>query len=279
MLIHPQFNAVAVQIGPIAIHWYGLTYLVAFGLFLWLASLRVKLSPFAQGGWTRRDVEDLLFYGVLGVVIGGRMGYVLFYKPGYYAGNPLEVFAVWKGGMSFHGGMLGVLAAMSLSARQRGRTFLEVTDLIAPCVPTGLACGRVGNFINGELWGRAADPSLPWAMVFPQSGLDIPRHPSQIYQFLMEGLLLFVLLWWYARRPAAYVGTRGQPVWGKVSGAFLFGYGVFRFAAEYFREPDSFLGLLALNLSMGQWLCVPMISVGALMWAWAGRRAAVHPPR
>jgi len=279
MLIHPQFNAVAVQIGPVAIHWYGLTYLVAFGLFLWLASLRVKLAPFAQGGWTRRDVEDLLFYGVLGVVIGGRLGYVLFYKPGYYAGNPLEVFAVWKGGMSFHGGMLGVLAAMALFARQRGRSFLQVTDLIAPCVPTGLASGRVGNFINGELWGRAADPSLPWAMVFPQSGLDIPRHPSQIYQFLMEGLLLFVLLWWYARRPAAYVGTRGQPVWGKVSGAFLFGYGVFRFAAEYFREPDSFLGLLALNLSMGQWLCVPMISVGALMWAWAGRRAAVHPPR
>jgi len=272
MLIHPQFDAVALQIGPLAIHWYGLTYLVAFGLFLWLASLRVEAAPFAKGGWTRREVEDMLFYGVLGVVIGGRLGYVLFYKPGYYAVNPLEVFAVWKGGMSFHGGMLGVFAAVALFARQRGRSFLEATDLIAPCVPTGLASGRVGNFINGELWGRAADPSLPWAMVFPQSGSDIPRHPSQIYQVLLEGLLLFVLLWWYARRPAAYVGTRGQPVWGKVSGAFLLGYGLFRFAAEYFREPDGFLGLLALGLSMGQWLCLPMIVAGALMWAWAARR-------
>jgi len=209
MLVHPQFNPIAVQfgpweifsrtIGPIAIHWYGITYLVAFGLFLWLASLRVKQPQYAVRGWTRRDVEDMLFYGVLGVVIGGRLGYVLFYKPGYYAANPLEVFAVWKGGMSFHGGLLGVLGAMALFARMRDRPFLEITDLIAPCVPTGLASGRVGNFINGELWGRAADPSLPWAMVFPQSGSNLPRHPSQIYQFLLEGVLLFVLLWIYAR--------------------------------------------------------------------------------
>ena len=276
MLVHPQFDSVALQIGPLAIHWYGLTYLVAFGLFLWLASLRVKLPAFAARGWTRRDVEDMLFYGVLGVVIGGRIGYVLFYKPGYYAGNPFEVLAVWKGGMSFHGGMLGVFVAMALFARARGRTFLEVTDLIAPCVPTGLASGRIGNFINGELWGRAADPSLPWAMVFPQSGTDVPRHPSQIYQFLLEGLLLFVLLWLYARRPAAYVGARGQPVWGKVSGAFLLGYGALRFVAEYFREPDAFLGLLALQLSMGQWLSAPMAVAGAVMWFWASRRAAVR---
>jgi phosphatidylglycerol:prolipoprotein diacylglycerol transferase len=207
MLIHPQFDAIAIQVGPLAIHWYGLTYLVAFGLFLWLASLRVKLAPFAARGWTRRDVEDLLFYGVLGVVIGGRLGYVIFYKPGYYASNLLEIFAVWKGGMSFHGGMLGVLVAMALYARVRGRTFFEVTDLIAPCVPTGLASGRVGNFINGELWGRAADPALPWAMIFPQSGSNLPRHPSQIYQFLLEGLLLFALLWLYARRPGAYLGA------------------------------------------------------------------------
>ena len=276
MLVHPQFDSVAVQIGPIAIHWYGLTYLVAFGLFLWLASLRVGRSPFAECGWTRRDVEDLLFYGVLGVVIGGRLGYVLFYKPGYYAANPLEAFAVWKGGMSFHGGMLGVFAAVALFSRARGRSFLEATDLIAPCVPIGLASGRIGNFINGELWGRAADPSLPWAMVFPQSGTAIPRHPSQIYQFLLEGLLLFVLLWLYARRPAAYVGVRGQPVWGKVSGAFLIGYGALRFIAEYFREPDNFLGLLALNLSMGQWLSAPMFVAGVVMWMWAARRAPVR---
>ncbi len=275
MLIHPQFDAVALQVGPLAIHWYGLTYLVAFGLFLWLASLRVKLAPFAERGWTRRDVEDLLFYGVLGVVIGGRLGYVIFYKPGYYAGNLLEVFAIWKGGMSFHGGLLGVLVAMTLYGRVRGRSFFEVTDLIAPCVPTGLASGRIGNFINGELWGRAADPSLPWAMIFPQSGSNVPRHPSQIYQFLLEGLLLFALLWIYARRPGAYLGVRGQPVWGKVSGAFLFGYGVLRFVAEYFREPDNFLGLLALNLSMGQWLSLPMAVAGIAMWAWASRRPAV----
>ncbi len=263
MLTHPQFDPVAIQLGPLAIHWYGLTYLVAFGLFLWLASLRVQHSPFRETGWTRRDVEDLLFYGVLGVIVGGRIGYVLFYKPGYYASHPLEVFEVWKGGMAFHGGLLGVLVAMAVFARMRGRRWLEVTDLIAPCVPTGLASGRIGNFINGELWGRAADPSLPWAMVFPQSGTDLPRHPSPLYQFALEGLLLFVLLWLYARKPRAL---------GQVSAAFLVGYGVFRFIAEYFREPDGFLGLLALGMSMGQWLCLPMIAAGLALWTWAGHR-------
>lgn len=270
MLVHPQFDPVALHIGPVAIHWYGLTYLVAFGLFLWLASIRVGRSPYADAGWTRRDVEDLLFYGVLGVIIGGRLGYVFFYKPGYYMAHPLEIIAVWKGGMSFHGGLLGVLLAVALFAWQRQRPFLEVTDLIAPCVPTGLALGRLGNFINGELWGREADPSLPWAMVFPQSGTAIPRHPSPLYQFALEGLLLFVVLWWYARKPGAM---------GQVSGAFLVGYGVLRFLAEYFREPDSFLGLLALNLSMGQWLCVPMVVAGAVLWWWAGRRQDVAGPR
>jgi phosphatidylglycerol:prolipoprotein diacylglycerol transferase len=267
MLTHPQFNPVALDLThiglPLQIHWYGLTYLVAFGLFLFLAARRVKLPWFARAGWTRRDVEDLLFYGVVGVVLGGRLGYVLFYKPGYYASHPLEVAAVWKGGMAFHGGLLGVVAAMALFARMRQRPFWQVTDVIAPCVPLGLASGRVGNFINGELWGRAADPSLPWAMVFPQSGLAIPRHPSQIYQFLLEGVLLFILLWIYARKP------RGT---GQVSGAFLVGYGVFRFIAEYFREPDSFLGLLAFNMSMGQWLCLPMILFGAMLWAWGARQ-------
>lgn len=263
MLVHPQFDPIALSIGPVAIHWYGLTYLAAFGLFLVLAAKRVAQPAYAQAGWKRSDVEDLLFFGVLGVVIGGRLGYVLFYKPGYYLDNPLEAFAVWKGGMSFHGGLLGVLAAMALFARRRGRRFLEVTDLVAPCVPTGLACGRLGNFINGELWGRAADPALPWAMVFPQSGTNLPRHPSQLYQFLLEGLLLFVLLWLYARSARRV---------GEVSGAFLVGYGVLRFIAEFFREPDGFLGLLALNLSMGQWLCLPMIAAGVAMWRWAGRQ-------
>jgi phosphatidylglycerol---prolipoprotein diacylglyceryl transferase len=263
MLEHPQFDPVAVAIGPLQIHWYGLTYLVAFGLFLLLAVRRTQHPPFAAAGWTRRDVEDLLFFGVLGVIVGGRLGYVLFYKPAQYRAHPLEVFEVWKGGMAFHGGLLGVLAAIALFARRRGRPFLQVTDLVAPCVPLGLGSGRIGNFINGELWGRAADPSLPWAMVFPQSGQSFPRHPSQLYQFALEGVLLFVLLWLYARHP--------RPT-GRVSGAFLIGYGVFRFIAEYFREPDAFLGLLALGMSMGQWLCVPMVVTGVLLWGWAGRR-------
>ncbi len=263
MLTHPQFDPVALALGPVQIHWYGLTYLVAFGLFLLLAARRARLPWFADVGWTRRDVEDLLFYGVLGVVIGGRVGYAIFYKPGQYLANPLDILMVWKGGMSFHGGLLGVIAAMALFARSRKRRFLSVTDLIAPCVPTGLASGRVGNFINGELWGRAADPALPWAMVFPQSGSTMPRHPSQVYQFLLEGLLLFVLLWWYASKPRKT---------GQVSGMFLIGYGVFRFIAEYFREPDSFLGLLALGMSMGQWLCLPMIAGGIGLWLWASKQ-------
>jgi phosphatidylglycerol---prolipoprotein diacylglyceryl transferase len=261
MLAHPQFNPVALQIGPVAIHWYGISYLVAFGLFLWLASRRVARPPYAQLGWTRRDVEDLLFFGVLGVVIGGRLGYALFYKPGYYLSNPLEILQIWKGGMSFHGGMLGVAVAMWLFARSRKRPGFQVLDLIAPCVPTGLASGRIGNFINGELPGRLADPSLPWAMVFRPG--EAPRHPSQLYQFALEGLLLFVLLWLYARKPRA----RGQ-----VTAAFMVGYGVCRFIAEYFREPDEFLGLLSLGMSMGQCLCVPMVLGGVGLWLWAARR-------
>lgn len=263
MLAYPQLNPIALQLGPIAIHWYGLTYLVAFGLFIWLGAKRVQRVQFASRQWVRRDVEDLLFYGVLGVVVGGRLGYVLFYKPGFYVTHPFEILAIWKGGMSFHGGLLGVLTAMALFGRSRGRQFLDVTDLIAPCVPTGLASGRIGNFINGELPGRLADPSLPWGMIYPNAGTQ-PRHPSSLYQFALEGLLLFALLWLYARKP------RGL---GQVSGAFLIGYGVLRFSAEYFREPDDFLGLLALNLSMGQWLCVPMILIGIAMWAWGRGRA------
>ncbi len=264
MLIHPQFDPVAVSLGPLKVHWYGLTYLVAFvGAYL-LATVRAKHSPFAERGWTRQHVEDLLFFSMLGVVLGGRLGYVLFYKPSHYFAHPAEIFAVWQGGMAFHGGLLGVITAMAVFAKRQGRHFFEVADLVAPCVPLGLAAGRIGNFINGELWGRAADPSLPWAMVFPESGSDLPRHPSQLYQFGLEGVLFFVLLWLYARKP------RQQ---GAVSGMFLLGYGSFRFIAEYFREPDSFLGLLALNMSMGQWLCVPMIILGALFWGMAKKDA------
>ena len=265
MLMHPQIDPVALQLGPLSIHWYGLTYLVGFVLFMWLGALRLKHPPYvsftADRSWTRRDVDDILFWGVLGVVLGGRLGYCLFYKPGFYLAHPLEILSVWQGGMSFHGGLIGVIVAMLWFARSRQRPWLEVADFVAPCVPTGLAAGRIGNFINGELWGRLADPGLPWAMVFRGAG-DVPRHPSQIYQFLLEGLLLFVLLWWFAQRPSA----RGQ-----VSAVFLMGYGVLRFVAEYFREPDQFLGLLAFNLSMGQWLCVPMVVLGVWLWLWAAR--------
>lgn len=270
MLMHPEIDPVALRLGPLSVHWYGLSYLLAFALFYFLATRRLRHEPFASmaepAPWTRRDVEDLLFWGVLGVVAGGRLGYCLFYKPAYYLGHPLEIFAVWQGGMSFHGGMLGVIVAMALWAWRRGRPWLQVTDFIAPCVPLGLASGRIANFVNGELWGRVADPALPWAMVFRGAALpdgsNPPRHPSQLYQFALEGVLLFVLLWLYARQPRRT---------GQVSGAFLVGYGVLRFVAEYFRQPDAHLGLLALGMSMGQWLCVPMVAIGALMWWHAGR--------
>ena len=269
MLTYPHIDPVALQLGPIAIHWYGLTYLAAFGLFMFLGLQRLRHEPFASitgnGAWAKRDVEDILFLGVLGVVVGGRIGYCLFYKPGYYLSHPLEIFFIWQGGMSFHGGMLGVIVSQWWFARSRGRPFWQVMDFVAPCVPTGLAAGRVGNFINGELWGRFSDPTLPWGMVFPQSGSMLARHPSQVYQFLLEGLLLFVLLWLYARKPRKT---------GQVAAVFLFGYGVFRFIAEFFREPDNFLGLMALGLSMGQWLCVPMIVLGAGLWVWLGRQPA-----
>ena len=268
MLIHPEIDPVALQLGPIAIHWYGLTYLAAFGLFLLLGILRLRHQPYASmtgpAAWSRRDIEDILFLGVVGVVLGGRIGYCLFYKPGYYLAHPLEILALWQGGMSFHGGLLGVLVSQWWFAHSRRKPWLQVMDLIAPCVPTGLAAGRIGNFINGELWGRLSSPDLPWGMVFKDSGSLQPRHPSQLYQFLLEGLLLFVLLWLYARRPRKT---------GQVSAAFLVGYGVFRFVAEFFRQPDDFLGILALGMSMGQWLCLPMILAGLALWVWAGRRA------
>ena len=269
MLTYPNIDPVALRLGPLAVHWYGVTYLAAFVLFMWLGSRRLRHEPFVSitgpGAWNRRDVEDILFLGVLGVILGGRLGYCLFYKPAYYLSHPLEIAAIWQGGMSFHGGMLGVVLSMVWFAHSRSRSFWQVADFVAPCVPTGLAAGRVGNFINGELWGRFADPSLPWGMVFPHSGSMLPRHPSQVYQFLLEGLTLFVLLWLYARRPRAP---------GQVAAAFLAGYGVLRFIAEFFREPDGFLGLLALNMSMGQWLSLPMVLAGVGLWAWFGSRGA-----
>lgn len=254
MLIHPQFDPVALSLGPLAIRWYGLMYLAAFGFLWWLGRIRIArgLAPIG-----REQFDDLIFLGVLGTILGGRLGYVLFYKPGYYLEHPLEIFAIWQGGMAFHGGFLGVLAAVAFFAWRRGVDWWRLMDFIAPCVPTGLAAGRLGNFINGELWGRPTD--LPWGMVFRGAG-SLPRHPSQLYQFALEGVLLFVLLWWYAAKPRAR---------GAVSAMFLMGYGAFRFIAEFAREPDEFLGLLALNLSMGQWLSLPMIAAGAALYVWS----------
>lgn len=258
MLVHPEFDPIAISLGPIAIRWYGLMYLIAFMLFMALGRLRARRQVLA--GWIPRDIDDLLFYGVLGVILGGRLGYVLFYKPGHYLANPLEILAVWQGGMSFHGGFLGVLVAVWFYARNSGRRWLDVTDFIAPLVPLGLAAGRLGNFINAELVGRVTD--VPWAMIFPSVD-NLPRHPSQLYQFALEGLLLFALLWWFG------AGSRPR---GALSGAFLLGYGVLRFVAEFGREPDDFLGLLALGLSMGQWLSLPMVAAGIGLLAWAYRK-------
>src|SRR4051812_23656221 len=256
MLVHPEIDPVAFSLGPLAVRWYGLMYLAGFGAgwALGLARIKKGLAPL-----TRTQFDDLLFLAVLGVILGGRLGYVLFYKPAYYATHPLEIFAVWQGGMSFHGGLLGVMLAMVFAARRHHIDWLRLMDFVAPLTPLGIAAGRLGNFINGELWGRPTD--LPWGMVFRGAG-ELPRHPSQLYQFALEGLTLFALLWWFSSKPRAR---------GEVSALFLIGYGVLRFIAEFGREPDAFLGLLAFGLSMGQWLCIPMIAAGLALFAWSRR--------
>ena len=262
MLTYPQIDPVAIAIGPLSVHWYGLMYLLAFGLFMLLGRAHLRRRP--ELGWTSQQLDDLLFYGVLGVVIGGRLGEILFYQPGYYFSHPAELIAIWKGGMSFHGGFLGVLVAMWLYGRKSGKGFWQITDFIAPLVPTGLAAGRVGNFINGELWGRVASPELPWSMVFGHVDA-LPRHPSQIYQMAGEGLALFALLWWFSAAPRPLRAT---------SALFLIGYGVLRFAAEFFRTPDpGIFSALPGDLSTAQWLCVPMVAYGL----WLMRRAVRHP--
>src|ERR1700710_118709 len=199
MLIHPNFDPIALHLGPLAVRWYGLMYLLAFIQCIVIGRLRLRLPYVAAQGWTTKDIDDILFYGVLGTILGGRLGYVVFYKSSFYLANPLDIFKVWEGGMSFHGGMIGVITAMVVFAWQRKRTWLEVTDFVAPLIPLGLAAGRMGNFINGELWGRVTDASAPWAMVFPQVDAQ-PRHPSQLYEVGLEGLALFVILWVFARR-------------------------------------------------------------------------------
>lgn len=262
MLIHPKIDPIALQLGPVSVRWYGLMYLAAFALVLILGRLRIRRQPWLT--ITAHDLDDMLFLGVLGVVLGGRLGYILFYKPLEYLYDPARIFFVWEGGMSFHGGFLGVIFAMWWFARSRGKHWFEITDFIAPLCPLGLGAGRIGNFINGELWGRATD--VPWAMIFPEVD-NIPRHPSQGYEFLLEGLVLFALVWWFSRK---------QRPLGAVSAVFLIGYGLLRFSVEFTREPDSFLGLLALGLSMGQWLSLPMIIGGIAMLAWAYRARSLR---
>ncbi len=263
MLLHPQFDPVAFSLGPLAVRWYGLMYLLAFAQFLLLGRWLIRRR---QAALTVEQLDDLLFYGMLGVIVGGRLGQALFYEPGYYFAHPLEIIAVWKGGMSFHGGFLGVLAAMALWAKKHGKAWLDVTDFIAPLVPLGLAAGRLGNFINGELWGRVADPALPWAMVFPQAGDLEARHPSQLYHIGLEGFALFAILWLYRRQ------SRPR---GAVSGVFLIGYGAFRFITEYFREPDHGIFGQSYTVSMGQWLSLPMIAAGLLLLLLAHRKKSL----
>lgn len=248
MLTYPVIDPVALQIGPLAARWYGLMYAVGFASAWWLGRRRA-LRP--GSGWTPVQVDDLITWLVVGVVLGGRLGYVLFYDLGYYLSNPLESLSIWRGGMSFHGGVMGVVLVCWLYGRSIGKSLLEVGDLIGPLVPPGLLAGRIGNFINGELWGRVTD--VPWAMVFPTGG-PLPRHPSQLYEAALEGLALFVILWLYAAKPRRR---------GAVGGLFLLGYGSFRFFVEFFRQPDAQLGFVALDFfSMGQLLCLPMILLG-----------------
>jgi len=263
----PNINPVAINLFGLKIHWYAIMYLLAFGLAYLLMRRRLHHEPYRSitkpEPWAATDIEDILLNSIVGVLVGGRLGYTLFYNPVFYLANPLEIVKIWDGGMSFHGGAIGVVLGLAWFGWRKGRPFLQVADFLVPAVPIGLAAGRFGNFINGELWGREASADLPWAMRFPTGG-DVLRHPSQLYQMLLEGLLLFVLLWWYARKPR----YRGQ-----IAGAFLAGYGFFRFVAEFWREPDAHLGFLSLGLSMGQWLSLPMIVAGVVLWSWARTRA------
>ncbi|RUR56060.1 prolipoprotein diacylglyceryl transferase [Aeromonas veronii] len=251
--IFSQIDPVAFSLGPLSVRWYGLMYLFGFAFAMWLAGRRAD-AP--NSGWTRNEVSDLLFYGFLGVILGGRVGYVLFYNFDLFLADPTYLFKIWTGGMSFHGGLIGVITAMIWFAHKTKRHFFTVADFVAPLIPFGLGVGRIGNFLNGELWGRVTD--VPWAIIFPEAGPE-PRHPSQLYQFALEGVVLFIILNLFWRK---------NPPRGAISGMFLLFYGLFRFLVEFVRQPDSQLGLYFQEISMGQILSTPMIIAGALMiWA------------
>jgi phosphatidylglycerol:prolipoprotein diacylglycerol transferase len=249
---YPQIDPVAISLGPFNVHWYAISYLVAIFL-CWRVMLH--RADWVKPTWSEEQISDLIFYGVLGVILGGRVGYMLFYGFDNLLANPLNLFKVWQGGMSFHGGLLGVILAGFYFARRQKRSFLAVTDFVAPAIPLGLGCGRIGNFINAELPGRVTE--LPWALVYP--GEMVGRHPSSLYQAFLEGPLLFIVIWIFAGR---FKKT------GAVSGGFLIAYGLFRFVSEFFRMPDSHLGFVALGwMSQGQLLCVPMVLTGVfVLW-------------
>ena len=265
MLVHPNFDPVAVAIGPVKVHWYGLMYLVGFALAWWLGRVRARE---AWRGWRSGDVGDVLFWIALGIVAGGRLGYMLFYDLDRLVAQPWSAFMVWQGGMSFHGGLIGGIVAMWWFGRSRGRGFFAVADFIVPLVPPGIAAGRLGNFINGRLWGTPSD--LPWAMVFhdPRAG-EVPRHPSQLYEALLEGVVLFAVLWWFTRRPRPAMAA---------SGVFLLGYGVARTLVEFVRVPDAHIGYLAFGwITMGHALTAPMIAAGIVMMVLAATRQEPPP--
>jgi phosphatidylglycerol:prolipoprotein diacylglycerol transferase len=261
MLIHPMPDPIAFSLGPLHVRWYGLMYLLAFALFIWLGRIRIKQPHIAAAGWKKEDLDDMLFYGVLGVVIGGRLGQVFFYDPSYYFNNPAQIIAVWNGGMSFHGGFLGVLLAMAWWGRKQGRKLMDIMDFIAPLVPLGYAAGRLGNFINAELPGRVADATLPWAMIWPNVD-NLPRHPSPIYQMLVDGILLFIVLWLFSRKPRPRMA---------VAGMLSLLYGCARFFTEYFRVPDYNVTFAGVTISAGQMLSVPMMVVGVVLLVLAYR--------
>ncbi|PCI63234.1 MAG: prolipoprotein diacylglyceryl transferase [Gammaproteobacteria bacterium] len=250
----PQIDPIIFSIGPIALRWYGLMYLIGFVAAMYIAN---KAADKSNGQWTRDQVSDLLFYGFLGVILGGRIGYVLFYQFDYFLVEPLYLFKIWQGGMSFHGGLLGVITAVFIFARREKKNFIQVGDFVTPLVPIGLGMGRLGNFINAELWGRQTD--VPWAMVFPTDKLQLPRHPSQLYEFALEGVLLFIIVYGISRKP--------RPL-GLVSGLFLICYGLFRMIVEFFREPDAQLGYYFSFISMGQMLSLPMVIGGLFLIYW-----------
>lgn len=264
MLIHPQPDPIAFSIGPLDVHWYGLMYLLGFAFFLIFGRLRIKQPHLMREGWLPKDLDDMLFYGILGVIIGGRLGEVFFYHPMYFLSHPLKILAVWEGGMSYHGGFIGVLLGMWYWSYKNKRSFLSTIDLIAPLIPCGQAAGRIGNFINAELPGRIADPSLPWAMIWPNVDA-LPRHPSPLYQALTMGLIMFPLLWLYARTE--------KPL-GAVSAMYIFMYGCARFFTEYFRTPDYEVFIGPFMISAGQMLSLPMIlfGLGALIVAYKKTR-------